>query len=393
MLGINQMERNELKSRPLKIALVIKTDGLEYDDRVRKEILTIQKLFPNITFKIFAMLPENKEYEGVTGYGVPFKTVYVPARDKYPSAKKATLKAYQFYSVLKKDLRTYDAIWCANIDTSFFPFLCKNDRILWDLHELPGRYMGNGIMRMILKYMFGRCKVVLHANPQRRDYLIQQGVITEEAKHIPVRNYPNFDEEEKDYDERYHKFKEWKGERSCVYLQGLANDSRASFESICAVLRYPELCAVVVGGFDKEAKARLEKQYGDELANKIFFVGKVAQLRIPQYVKQCKISLIFYKNVRPNNYYCEANRFYQAVILGLPVVVGSNPSMKELVDKYGFGISIDDDGSDIDKIANGIKEVIVNYDKYHANNLKYRDNLLWDKQEEIFKDIVEKLFK
>lgn len=374
-----------------RIALVIKTDGLEYDDRVRKEVLTAQKLYPSISFKIFAMLPENKEYEGVTGYGVPFKTVYVPARDKYPSAKKAMLKAYQFYTALKKELTKYDAVWCANVDTSFFPLLCKNKRILWDLHELPGRYLSSSIKKRILKHMFNRCKVVLHANPQRMNYLDQVGVISDLSKHFAVRNYPNFDEEEKDRDNMYHDFISWKGERSCVYLQGLANDSRASYESISAVLKYPELCAVVVGGFDKDAKARLEEQYGDELANKIYFVGKVAQLRIPHYVKQCKISLIFYKNVRPNNYYCEANRFYQAVILGLPVVVGSNPSMKELVDKYGFGISIDDDGRDICKIEDGIKEVIENYDKYHSNNLKYRENLLWDKQEVVFKDIIEKL--
>ena len=54
-----------------KIALVIKTEGLEYDDRVRKEILTVEKIYPNVKFKIFAMLPGNKEREGVTEYGTP----------------------------------------------------------------------------------------------------------------------------------------------------------------------------------------------------------------------------------------------------------------------------------------------------------------------------------
>ena len=69
-----------------RIALVIKTDGLEYDDRVRKEILTTQKLFPNVEFKIFVMFPENKETDGVTSYGVPYHSVYIPSRDKYPSS-------------------------------------------------------------------------------------------------------------------------------------------------------------------------------------------------------------------------------------------------------------------------------------------------------------------
>ena len=375
-----------------KIALVIKTEGLEYDDRVRKEVLTIQKLFPGISFTIFAMLPENKETEGVTGYGVPYKTVYVPARDKYPSAKKPMLKAYQFYKALKEELKNYDAIWASNVDTSFFPLLAKNDRILWDLHELPSRYLGSWWKKQVLKYIFGRCKVVVHANPQRVEYLKKVGVVSDPSKHFAIRNYPNFDDEEKETDEIFEEFIKWKGNRKCVYLQGLTDDSRASYETIKAVLEFPEFCAVVVGGFDVAIKERLVGEYGDSLYDNICFIGKVAQLRIPHYVRQCYMSLIFYKNVRPNNYYCEANRFYQSVVMGLPVVVGSNPSMKELVEKYGFGVSIDDDGSDVNKIIEGIKNVIENYSKYQGDNLQYRYKLLWHKQEDVIADVVNILF-
>lgn len=379
-------------SKQYKMALVIKTDGLEYDDRVRKEILTVQKLYPNISFKIFAMLPENKETEGVTGYGVPYKSVYVPARDKYPSAKKPMLKAYQFYKALKHDVEEFDALWAANVDTSFFPMLAKNDRILWDLHELPDRYLVSGWKKALLRYIFKRCRVVLHANPQRANYLQQVGVLTDSSKHFAIRNFPNFDDEEKETDVLFDDFMKWKGDRKCVYLQGLTNDSRAAYETIKAVLEFPELCAVVIGGFDVDTKERLVKEYGDSLNDHICFIGKVAQLRIPHYVKQCYMSLIFYKNVRPNNYYCEANRFYQAIIMGLPVVVGNNPSMKELVEEYGFGVSIDDDGRDVAKITEGIKKVVCNYHTYKDNILRNRDNLLWNKQESEFEKVIERLF-
>ena len=130
--------------KEIKIAIVIKTMGLEYDDRVRKEILTIERLFPSIKFKIFAMLPDNKAWEGVTEYGIPFKSVYIPARDKYSSAKKVYLKAYQFYKAVKKDLDAFDIVWAANIDASFVPMLYKSKRIVWDLHELPTPYLSNG---------------------------------------------------------------------------------------------------------------------------------------------------------------------------------------------------------------------------------------------------------
>ena len=382
-----------MENKQYRIALVIKTDGLEYDDRVRKEILTVQKLFPNISFKIYAMLPNNDEIEGVTGYGIPYKTVFIPAREKYPSAQKPYLKAYQFYKVLKNELKDYDVVWAANEDTSFFPLLLKHDRILWDLHELPDSYFTSKWKKLLLKFLFKRCKEVLHANPQRVNYLQQLGVIKDVNKHFAVRNYPNFEDVDENYDDKYYNFIKWKGNRNCVYLQGLNADRRAPYESISAVMAIPDLCAVVVGGFDSNAMKKLEEKYSDELGKRILFIGKIPQLKIPQYVRQCYVSLVFYKNVSPNNYYCEANRFYQSVIMGLPVVVGNNPSMRELVEKYKFGVSIDDDGSNIEKIVEGIKTVIYNYLSYKDNILNNKSHLLWENQESLFKEIVSILFK
>lgn len=375
-----------------RIALVIKTDGLEYDDRVRKEILTIQKLFLDVKFKIFTMLPDNKVTEGTTGYGVPYKSVFIPARDKYPSAQKTTIKAWQFYKAVAKEVKKYDAVWVANVDAAFVPIFLNHKRILWDLHELPLQFTGNWLLRQLLRHTFNRCKVVLHANPQRADYLDGLGVITDRSKHIALRNYPNFDDVDKEQDETFKAFVKWKGTRKCVYLQGLSEERRSAYESVAAVLKQGDLVAVVVGKMYPEGLERLKHDFGEEvLRDRILFVGKIAQLKIPQYVSECQLSLIFYKNVQPNNWYCEANRFYQSVILGLPVVTGNNPSMKELVEKYGFGVSLDDDGSSIEKIVIGMNQVLSNYDYYCKNTLRYRSNLLWDNQEDVIKHVVDKL--
>lgn len=377
--------------KEVKIALVIKTDGLDYDDRVRKEILTVQKLYPEIRFKIFVMLPENKETEGVTKYGTPYRSVYIPSRDKYLSGKRAALKSYEFYKVIKDDLKDFDAVWCANDDTALVVALVKSKRILWDLHEIPSSLIGNRVKKRLLKYIFSKCKVVVHANSQREKYLESIGVVSSPEKHYALRNYPNFTDRDLEFDDQYYEFIEWRGDRKCVYLQGLVNDSRAAYESIVAVLRFPHLSAVVVGGFDKDSKVRLEREYGERLIERVHFIGKIPQLKIPQYVEQCFMSLVFYKNVSPNNYYCEANRFYQSVILGLPVVVGNNPSMKELVDRYGFGVSIEDDGRDVDKIVSGIGEITNHYEMYRNNIIKNRNVLNWESQEDTFRQILKTL--
>lgn len=377
------------KYKQYKVAMVIRTSGLEFDDRIRKEILTIQELFPNVKCKIFPMFDDNRSDEGISSYGVPYKSVHSPARDKYAQRTHLLRKSIDFYCSVKNDLKGFDAVWCGDYHTFMIAALCGNKNLLWDLHELPSMLLGNPLKQLFLKYIFSRCKCVVHANPQRIDYLKSRGVVTEPSKHYALRNYPNFEDVDTEYDEKYHSFVEWKGDRKCVYLQGLNDDSRAAYESVKAVLSLPDLTAVVVGRIDDDSKTRLEKEYGDELDKRIMFVGKIAQMKIPQYVKECFTTLVFYKNVRPNNWYCEANRFYQSVIMGLPVVVGHNPSMKELIDKYHFGVSIDDDGRIIEKIIKGLEDVIEYYEELRINNEKYKGNLLWDSQNETMKRIVE----
>ena len=194
---------------------------------------------------------------------------------------------------------------------------------------------------------------------------------------------------DKEYDETYRKFEAWKENRRCVYLQGLDGDRRAAYESVAAVLRTDGLTAVVVGRYDQTSRKRLEKEYGEELHHRVLFIGRIPQMKIPQYVKQCYTTLVFYKNISPNNYYCEANRFYQSVLMGLPVVVGSNPPMKEIVEKYGFGVSIDDDGGDVQKIIDGIHTIEDRYDVYRKNIEKNKENLLWKNQKTYIKEMMD----
>ena len=39
-----------------KIAMILRTNGLDYDDRIRKEMLTVMSLNSDIKFRIFAII-------------------------------------------------------------------------------------------------------------------------------------------------------------------------------------------------------------------------------------------------------------------------------------------------------------------------------------------------
>lgn len=383
-----------MEEKMRKIVMVLKTGGLEYDDRVRKEILTVKKLFPDYVFDVLVMLDDqNTQQEGITSYGVHYKTVYSPSRDKYPSAKMLLLKSYDFYRVVKDDLKQYDAIWCADIETVFIVLLCGMKNLIWDLHELPTALLNSSLRRFVLRKAFKKCKVVLHANQYRIDYLDNIHALDRKDKHLVVRNFPDFNAIDSEYDETYHRFAGWLGDRKCVYLQGINFDSRAPMESITAVLNKPGLCAVVLGSVNEDRRKMLEEKFGEDvLRERLYIVGLVNQLKTPQYMKKCFMSLIFYKNTRPNNWYCEANRLYQTISMGLLVVTGCNPPMKGLLDEYGFGVAVDTDGSDEKLIEQGIDDLMANESVFISNIKKYRHLLTWDNQEPIIKEAINRLF-
>ena len=149
---------------------------------------------------------------------------------------------------------------------------------------------------------------------------------------------------------------------------------------------------LVVGRFDEVAKRKLIEKYGNMLFDKIYFTGMVPQQYTKLYMDECCMSVVLYINTCPNNYYCEANRLYQNIVSGNPVVVGNNPPMQDLVREYGLGVVLDSDGSDIELITRGILDVMQNHDIYASNIAKYRMELNWNSQDYTHCEIINRLF-
>lgn len=378
-------------NKEYKVALVLYTSGLDYDDRIRKEILTIQKYYPNIKFKIFAVDSNNREESGITSYGVEYRIPYLVSRDKFKSGSNTFLKAWDFYKSIKGDLKQYDAIWCADTETFLFALLLKHKPILWDLHELPTIFMNSWWKKILFRFVERKVTVMLHANKPRLQYLNTIGMVRNMDKQFVLRNYPDFNEIDDEYDDTYNHFVQWVGDENCVYLQSIVSPDRADEESIGAVLSIPNLKAVVVGKVGAGRMERFEQLFGkDVLSKRVFFAGMQKQLKTPQYIRKCVMSLVFYKNTSMNNWYCEPNRLFQNINNGNPVVVGLNPPMKEIVDKYHVGVCADTDGSDKEKIVLAIKTTLENIDNIKKNIEAAQGLWMWGSQDSLIKSIVEK---
>lgn len=372
-----------------KIAMILHTNGIEYDDRIRKEMITVMGYYPNIKFKIFAIIDgkTNVAEEGISDYGVEYYIPKLVSRTKYKPGTHLIAKAYDFYKTVNPMLKDFDAVWVANERVIFFVALCHKP-IIWDWHEIPMAFLGNPLKKMTLKFLMNRCKAVIHANPQRIKYIDSVGGLSKKKHQFVLRNYPNFDEADIQTDDKYREFITWLGDSDCVYLQGATGAARCDSESVEGILAIPGLKAVVIGRFDEKLKNHFSANYGAEFENRFFFTGMVRQQMTPHYIKACKLSLVLYKNVSANNYYCEPNRMFQSIINDCPVVVGCNPPMKELVEQNGFGVVLSSDGSCVEDITAGINNALQNRGKYLNNISENKDKILWDSQKPVLNTII-----
>lgn len=379
-----------------KVALILYTSGLQYDDRIRKEILSLYKFDKNLEFEIFAVVPQNVEEHGITDYGVKYHILHLKSRDEYTSASHVLVKAFDFYKTLRKQLRNFDVIWCADIETFMFPLLLSSKKpIIWDLHELPARFMSNPIMKMVFKYLEHKCRLFYHANQSRIDYLFANNVIKDKNKHIALRNYPEIDIASKvvEPDRLFNSFSDWLGDSKCAYVQGISGEIRRGVETISAVMSVPDLKAVVIGGCSDKTMNTLRAKYGSQLESRICFVGKVPQKITKLYMSRCCISLVFYQMCSANNILCEPNRLFQSLMMGLPVIVGCNQPMSELVEKYSWGITLDNDGENIESITKAINDIQNQYKDYKSRLVGVENIISWEAQESLLYDTFSKAIK
>lgn len=360
-----------------KIAIIARTVGLEYDDRIRKEAIALSH---DYEIFIYVNFTDNRDECGVTSYGVAYRSFSLKSRKILPQSKMLALKAIEFYLRVLPFLSSYDYIWAHEEYTFLFPLLYKKNRCVWDLHEIPAWFLSKP-MRPVFSMIERKSIRVLHANEFRIRYLFSEGLIDRERKHGYLHNYPD-----REYlsgsleDQGYGVFLEWLCGEDYVYLQGLSTPRRYPINSIESVLSASKLKILVVGRFDKESFNYLKHKYSD-FEDRVYCLGMVDQLLTAKYLKNAKFSIILYDTKSANNRFCEPNRLYQALALKVPVIVGCNEPMSLVVDQLQVGVALSTDGEALEEIQSAVQEILKNYSIYKNGSVSASQKFLWDHSE------------
>jgi hypothetical protein len=375
----------EYKGR--RIAMIARTIGLEYDDRIRKECVTLSS---KADITIFVNFADNRKEKGVTSYGVPYIAYRLLTRDYLPSKKFLFIKSLEFYLQIIKHLKDFDIVWTHEIYTYIFPLLGSKGRYIWDQHEIPTLFQ-KPLLKPFFHYIEKKCIYMIHANKFRINYLYEQGLIKNLKKHKIIRNYPDkrfLQSYSSTNNISYNTFNEWLNGDKYVYQQGLTLRRRYPFNTVESILQETNLKIVIIGGFEESAKKKLIDKYGNLISERVYFMGMVNQLDIPMYIKKAQFSIVLYDTLTANNKFCEPNRMYQAISLGVPVIVGCNEPMKEIVENFQFGISLNHDGNNLDDLKLNIKKMQVEIDGFKEMIEINKSYILWENQESKILDLI-----
>ena len=78
---------------------------------------------------------------------------------------------------------------------------------------------------------------------------------------------------------------------------------------------------------------------------------------------------------------------YQNVVNSNPIIVGNNPPMRDFVEKWGCGVVVDTDGSDVQRIVEGLKDVLQKHNEYKHKAASAAPYILWNSQDETIKTL------
>lgn len=365
----------------MEVIIAIKTTSLSFDERLVKEIGTLRSINDiNINLFIAEDQPSSGEIDGVTIHRINSRI------DKLGLwGSKIFVLCSLGLAILKHKIdKRRGMIWLHDPITMFFLPICylKTKRIIWDLHEMPPNvFLHFGIFKQVFRFLCMIPKNIVVANHERGEVLRELGLI---SKFTVIENYPSVDQT---FDENFSdpEFDKWAKDKSFAYCQSATHPSRNFYALAESCVRAGQFLMVVGEKNHVYDQVRQKLPDFDKYIN---VIGKRPSKLLPYYFKNAKFSFVFYSDENLNNFYCAPNRLYHSLNFGIPVIVGSNPPMKKIVESQHCGIVLKSFGDSISDNINGIKAMNQNYHEIKRNAERVAGSFVWQSQDAIIKGVL-----
>lgn len=381
----------------MKVLMLLKTTGLQYDDRVRKECKSLRSLGAE---PVVAVLEDgNAPGVGRTEYGVRYRAIALASRRVFRQAQGLPVKTSEMYSrFLPIILREKpDVLWLHNIEMmGMVPVACAMrslgvvGRVVWDQHELPpGMVLNNKGIRRMFRLLVKGCDAVVTANQERLQYLRERLGSEGVRKFHVIENFPDREFAQLPKGRVPGRVEEWLRGVPFFLTQGGADSDRHLKECVEAVIALDgQAKLVVVGRYSARQVEELQQRWGRQLDHTVLFTGMVPQMQMVSYIDNALASIVLYSSETPNSWFCASNRLYQAIARGTPVIAGANPPLRTFVHRTGAGVALSTSGSDVGDIVDAMNEILKRRETFAARAVENAFVNIWDTQIQVISNLI-----
>lgn len=269
----------------------------------------------------------------------------------------------------------------------------RKTELVYDSHEyftevpelIDGSFAKNTWLRIEKKIFPKLNNVYTVCDSIAKVYSDKYGVDVKVVRNIPLRNL-----------QKSFKTREELNlplDKKILLLQGAGiNVDRGAEEMVKAMQYLPDdYLFVIVGGGDvfEILKDIINKQ---KLENKVKIIGKVAYEELINYTYNSDLGLSLDKNTNLNYQYSLPNKLFDYINYQTPVLTSDLIEIKNVVETYQVGwISYSHDPK---KIANSVLNIFNNMEDYNqkkSNTLRASEELNWENEEMILKELYSKL--
>lgn len=252
--------------------------------------------------------------------------------------------------------------------------------LIYQPHELETETNGlKGVRKKLAqvteKKLIRKCDLVFVVSENIADWYAKEYNIT---RPVVVKNTPKLFEQRKT-----NHFRADLGikEESVIvlYQGGLFKGRGVNLLLECFKRRDDDKVVIVFMGYGELEEEIKEASWKRD---NIFFYPAVAPEIVLDYTSSADIGIHMIQNTCLNHYYCLPNKLFEYAMAGLPVVVSNMKEMREFIEKYKWGVIVDDD--EVTSMMKAIDKILVeDLNQMKKNARICAEENAWETQQKI----------